>query len=166
MLKKILGTLISSFIFVGLIIIYYWLDVEYQPQSTDLINYLLILPCVVTVILLLPWLIFKVYTHYKNKNENILPSEQEIIAESLSTVKESKWVELNLFTNTAYNSIGENEVILDGIRAFTSPQLDPYLLNHHGLPILSSNKVPIKLFKAGFKVLNSSGNVITLGEIF
>lgn len=137
MLKKILGALISSFIFVGLIIIYYWRDVEYQPQSADLINYLLILPCVVTVILLLPWLIFKVYTHYKNKNENILPSEQEIIAESLSTVKESKWIELNLFANTAYNPIGENEAILEGIRAFTSPQLDPHLLNHHGLPILS-----------------------------
>ena len=97
MLKKILAALISSFIFVGLIIIYYWRDVEYQPQSADLIDYLLILPCIVTVILLLPWLIFKVYTHYKNKNENILPSEQEIIAESLSTVKESKWIELNLF---------------------------------------------------------------------
>ena len=75
MLKKILAALISSFIFVGLIIIYYWRDVEYQPQSADLINYLLILPCVITVILLLPWLIFKVYTHYKNKNENIFPEK-------------------------------------------------------------------------------------------
>ena len=59
MVKKILATLISCFILVGLVVVYYWRDIQYQPESADLINYFLILPVVMTLVLLSPWLIYK-----------------------------------------------------------------------------------------------------------
>jgi len=57
MIKKILATLISCFILVGLIVIYYWRDIQYQPESVDLINYFLILPVAITLLFLFMMLI-------------------------------------------------------------------------------------------------------------
>ena len=67
MMKKILATLIACFILVGLVVIFYWRDIQYQPESADLINYFLILPVVISLLLLSPWLLYKTYQHYKEK---------------------------------------------------------------------------------------------------
>jgi 2-hydroxy-3-keto-5-methylthiopentenyl-1-phosphate phosphatase len=42
-----------------------------------------------------------------------------------------------LYAAGAYSALGENDLILDGIRQFSSPQLDHNLVNFHGIPILS-----------------------------
>ncbi|UUM27252.1 hypothetical protein NQU59_16550 [Acinetobacter colistiniresistens] len=140
MMKKILATLIACFILVGLVVIFYWRDIQYQPESADLINYFLILPVVISLLLLSPWLIYKTYQHYKEKKQRVLQAEQE--QEHRSTelslpVLESKWLELNLYAAGAYSALGENDSILDGIKKFSSPQLDQNLVNFHGIPILS-----------------------------
>ncbi|MCH7289917.1 hypothetical protein MMP65_00340 [Acinetobacter sp. ANC 3926] len=140
MVKKILATLISCFILVGLVVVYYWRDIQYQPESADLINYFLILPVVITLVLLSPWLIYKAYQHHKEKKQQALQAEQNAeqnSTESQPIVLQSKWLKLNLYAAGAYSALGENDSILDGIKQFTSPQLDQDLVNFHGIPILS-----------------------------
>ncbi|ENW08738.1 hypothetical protein [Acinetobacter beijerinckii] len=140
MIKKILATLISCFVLVGLIVIYYWRDIQYQPESTDLINYFLILPVVITFILLSPWLIYKGYQKYKEKKQQALAAEQNnntVEDEQAPVAQESKWLNVNLYSAAAYSALGENDAILTGIKEFASPQLDPHLLSFQGLPILS-----------------------------
>ena len=140
MIKKILATLISSFILVGLIVVYYWRDIQYQPESADLIHYLLILPVVITLILLSPWLIYKAYQHHKEKKQQAELAAQNpdnVSSKSQAIVQESKWLKLNLFAASAYSALGENDSIIDGIKQFTSPQLDHNLVNFQGMPILS-----------------------------
>ena len=140
MIKKILATLISSFILVGLIVVYYWRDIQYQPESADLINYLLILPVVITLILLSPWLIYKAYQHHQEKKQQAELAAQNpdnVSSKSQAIVQESKCLKSNLFAASAYSALGENDSIIDGIKQFTSPQLDHNLVNFQGMPILS-----------------------------
>lgn len=140
MIKKILATLITCFILVGLVVIFYWRDTQYLPESADLINYFLILPVVITFVLLSPWLIYKGYQKYKQKKQQALVAGQEENAtedEQAPALQESKWLHVNLYSAAAYHALGENDAVLDGIREFASPQLDPLLLNFQGLPILS-----------------------------
>ena len=140
MVKKILATIISCFILVGLMVIYYWHDIQYQPESPDLIHYFLILPIVITMVLLSPWLLYTAYQHHQQKKQHALQSEQDAeqhLSEALPTVMEGQWLTLNLYGAGAYSALGENDAILQGIQSFTSPQLDFNLLNLYGLPILS-----------------------------
>ena len=140
MIKKILATLISCFILVGLIVIYYWRDIQYQPESADLINYFLILPVVITLLLLSPWLIYKAYQHHKEKKQQAILAAQSQKGGSTETeqiAQESKWLKLNLYAASAYSALGENDSIIEGIKQFSSPQLDQHLVNFHGVPILS-----------------------------
>ncbi|MCH7389178.1 MULTISPECIES: hypothetical protein [Acinetobacter] len=140
MIKKILATLISCFILVGLIVIYYWRDIQYQPESADLINYFLILPVAITLVLLSPWLIYKAYQHHKEKKQQAILAAQSQEGGSTETeqiAQESKWLKLNLYAASAYSALGENDSIIEGIKQFSSPQLDQHLVNFHGVPILS-----------------------------
>lgn len=140
MIKKILATLISCFILVGLIVIYYWRDIQYQPESADLINYFLILPVAITLLLLSPWLIYKAYQHHKEKKQQAILAAQSQEGGSTETeqiAQESKWLKLNLYAASAYSALGENDSIIEGIKQFSSPQLDQHLVNFHGVPILS-----------------------------
>lgn len=140
MIKKILATLISCFILVGLIVIYYWRDIQYQPESVDLINYFLILPVAITLLLLSPWLIYKAYQHHKEKKQQAILAAQSQEGGSTETeeiAQESKWLKLNLYAASAYSALGENDSIIEGIKQFSSPQLDQHLVNFHGVPILS-----------------------------
>jgi len=140
MIKKILATLITCFILVALIVIFYWRDTQYLPESADLINYFLILPIVITFVLLSPWLIYKGYQKYKEKKQQALAAEQNNNTaedEQAPVAQESKWLNVNLYSAAAYSALGENDAILTGIKEFASPQLDPHLLSFQGLPILS-----------------------------
>nr|WP_314523000.1 hypothetical protein [uncultured Acinetobacter sp.] len=140
MIKKILATLISCFILVGLIVIYYWRDIQYQPESADLINYFLILPVAITFILLSPWLIYKAYKHHQEKKQQGIlaaQSQEGGSTEAQPIAQESKWLKLNLYAASAYSALGENDSIIEGIKQFISPQLDHNLVNFHGVPILS-----------------------------
>ena len=140
MIKKILATLISCFILVGLIVIYYWRDIQYQPESADLINYFLILPVAITFILLSPWLIYKAYKHLQEKKQQAelaAQNQEGASTEAQPIAQDSKWLKLNLYASSAYSALGENDSIIDGIKQFSSPQLDRNLVNFHGVPILS-----------------------------
>ncbi|MEF9957273.1 MAG: hypothetical protein RR767_08750, partial [Acinetobacter sp.] len=64
-------------------------------------------------------------------------NQDGVSSKSQEIVQESKCLKLNLFAASAYSALGENDSIIDGIKQFTSPQLDHNLVNFQGMPILS-----------------------------
>lgn len=69
MIKKILLSFIAIFTVVSGIIIFYWRDVQYNPNKIDFFLYFLLLPAIITLVILSPWLIYSVYKSYKEKKE-------------------------------------------------------------------------------------------------
>ncbi len=64
MIKKILLSFIAIFTVVSGIIIFYWRDVQYNPNKIDFFLYFLLLPAIITLVILSPWLIYSVYKSY------------------------------------------------------------------------------------------------------
>lgn len=139
MMKKIIAIFITCFLLVGLIVIYFWRDTQYQPESGDLIHYFLILPLIITSVLILPWLIYQVYQKYKDKKQQALAAEQSqnIEATEQKEVQKSTWLELNIYAAGAYSALGENDSTLEGIKTLAGPLLDSNLSDAHGSPVLS-----------------------------
>ncbi|RLZ11068.1 hypothetical protein EAH57_01440 [Acinetobacter sp. 2JN-4] len=139
MMKKIIAIFITCFLLVGLIVIYFWRDTQYQPESGDLIHYFLILPLIITSVLILPWLIYQAYQKYKDKKQQALAAEQSqnIEATEQKEVQKSTWLELNIYAAGAYSALGENDSTLEGIKTLAGPLLDSNLLDAHGSPVLS-----------------------------
>lgn len=139
MMKKIIAIFITCFLLVGLIVIYFWRDTQYQPESGDLIHYFLILPLIITSVLILPWLIYQAYQKYKDKKQQALAAEQSqnIEATEQKEVQKSTWLELNIYAAGAYSALGENDSTLEGIKTLAGPLLDSNLSDAHGLPVLS-----------------------------
>ena len=69
MIKLLIGTFSSSFIFISMAIIYYWRDIEYDPSSIDLIAYFILLPALFSLILLSPYLVYRAYQYQKKRKE-------------------------------------------------------------------------------------------------
>ncbi|WP_425919144.1 hypothetical protein [Acinetobacter sp. TSRC1-2] len=142
MIKLILGALSSIFLIVSIAIIYYWRDIQYDPSSIDLLSYFIVLPLVLSLILLSPYLIYQAYQAYKLRKQQreIALLEQQSnkeISETNEKVEDVKWLNLHIFSSSAFSAFGENEAIIDEMKNFKSPELDHRLTNGYGLPILS-----------------------------
>ncbi|MBV6620752.1 hypothetical protein JMA02_19420, partial [Acinetobacter baumannii] len=77
MIKKILLSFIAIFTVVSGIIIFYWRDVQYNPNKIDFFLYFLLLPAIITLVILSPWLIYSVYKSYKEKKEQAANQSQD-----------------------------------------------------------------------------------------
>ena len=142
MIKLILGALSSIFLIVSITIIYYWRDIQYDPSSLDLLSYFIVLPLVLSLILLSPYLIYQAYHAYKLRKQQqaIALLEQQSnkeIPEANEKVENVKWLNLHIFSSSAFSAFGENEAIIDEMKNFKSPELDHSLTNGDGLPVLS-----------------------------
>ncbi|NNH35952.1 hypothetical protein HLH12_10420 [Acinetobacter sp. NIPH 2377] len=142
MIKIVLATFSSLFLMVSIAIIYYWRDVKYDPFSMDLLSYFIVLPLVLSLILLAPYLIYKAYHAYKKHKQQreIALLEQQSnkkISETNEKDAHVKWLNLNIFSSSVFSAFGENESIIDALKNFKSPELDPHLTNGYGLPVLS-----------------------------
>ncbi|MCH7336119.1 hypothetical protein [Acinetobacter sp. NIPH 2699] len=139
MIKKIIAIFISCFILVGLIVIYFWRDTQFQPESNDLIRYFVLLPLFITAVLISPWLIYQAYQKYKDKKQQALANEQgqNVDAIEPQPVQKSTWLELNIYASGTYSALGENDSTLEGIKMLAGPLLDRNLSGSHGLPVLS-----------------------------
>lgn len=142
MIKLILAMFSSLFLMVSIAIIYYWRDVQYDPSSLDLFFYFIVLPLVLSLILLAPYLIYKAYHAYKKHKQQreIALLEQQSnkkILETNEKVEDVKWLNLNILSSSVFNAFGENESIIDALKNFKSPELDQHLTNNYGLPVLS-----------------------------
>ncbi|TCB53909.1 hypothetical protein [Acinetobacter terrestris] len=142
MIKLVLATFSSLFLMVSIAIIYYWRDVQYDPSRMDLLSYFIVLPLVLSLILLAPYLIYKAYPAYKKHKQQreIALLEQQSnkkISETNEKDADVKWLNLNIFSSSVFNAFGENESIIDALKNFKSPELDQHLTNAYGLPVLS-----------------------------
>ncbi|TCB58545.1 hypothetical protein [Acinetobacter terrae] len=141
MIKLILGTFSSIFLIVSIAIIYYWRDVQYDPSSMDLLSYFIVLPLVLSLILLSPYLIYQAYNAYKKRKQRreiaLLQQSNKEIPETNEKVEDIKWLNLNIFSSSVFSAFGENESIINALKNFKSPELDQHLTNGYGLPVLS-----------------------------
>ncbi|NNH25740.1 hypothetical protein [Acinetobacter terrestris] len=142
MIKLVLATFSSIFLVVSIAIIYYWRDVQYDPSSMNLLSYFIVLPLVLSLILLTPYLIYKAYNAYKKRKQQqkitlLEPQSNKKTSEINEQVEDIEWLNLNIFSSSVFNAFGENESIIDALKNFKSPELDQHLTNAYGLPVLS-----------------------------
>ncbi|MDC5553515.1 Uncharacterised protein [Acinetobacter baumannii] len=139
MIKKILLSFIAIFTVVSGFIIFYWRDVQYNPNKSDFFLYFLLLPAIITLVILSPWLIYSVYKSYKEKKEQAANQSQDDDSQKSSAAIEQplEQLDFNVYSAFAIHALGENETIIEGIQNFKSPELDEQLLNSYGLPLLS-----------------------------
>ena len=140
MLKLFIGTLISLLLFVAGIVIFYWRDIQYDPTGADLLNYLLLFPLILCVILWSPVFIYHaIKAHQKRKEQQKQAQVEQHLDDDNQQVEavEIQWLNLNIYSSSAYSAFGENDEILDEIKKFKSPELDTQLQNAYGLPMLS-----------------------------
>ncbi|MGC3820307.1 hypothetical protein [Acinetobacter sp. G11] len=140
--KLILRIFSSMFLLLGIVIIYYWRDIQYDPSSLDLVSYFFILPILLSLIILAPYFIYQAYRAYirRKKQQNQALLEQQLNKAQTShesKFKQIQWFNLNVFSSSVCHAWGENTSIIDGLKKFKSPELDPNLENSYGLAILS-----------------------------
>ena len=94
MIKKIIAVLMIVFVTVAATIIFYWKDSQFDPSSSDLLIYLLVLPVLISTVILTPWLIYRSYqARQQQRNQPIV----EQAAESSDTTEvATEWLTLQL----------------------------------------------------------------------
>jgi len=141
MIKIFLATFITIFLLVIAGVVFYWRDTQYDPTGQDFLIFFGLIPLAVSLFVLTPVLIKKIYTRRKEKQEQQrLEAEQrsEQQAQGQSHIEEKlEWTELKIFSVSSLSALGENEANLNQLQDAISPELDPQLLNGYGLPILS-----------------------------
>lgn len=141
MIKWIIGTFVSIFILVSTAIIFYWRDIQHDPDTADMLAFFVFLPLAITLLLTSPFIIYSAVQRYKKRQEE-QKQQQEQTALAQQQIPEEKvepvrTVALNLYSGYSQHAFGENEQIVEELKNFTSPELDHQLLNAYGLPILS-----------------------------
>ncbi|OTG91402.1 hypothetical protein [Acinetobacter sp. ANC 3813] len=144
MIKIIISAFLTIFALLCSCIIYFWRDTSYQPTGWDLLNYLLLLPVLVTAIVFSPYLILTIIKYFRKKKDlkqqqSAEIAQQNILSENLFKAPDVsiRQFSLNIFSAAAVHSFGENSEILEEYKKFRSPELDSDLCNAYGLPLLS-----------------------------
>lgn len=140
MLKIILGTFISIFIVVSTIIIFYWRDSKYEPNTIDFVLYFALIPLGISLLLLSPMMISKWYKHRQEQKEKQQLAEQQ--KQETPEVEDQKsedvdWIKLNVFSASTLSAMGEDDSNLQALQDHHSAELDKELVNGYGLPILA-----------------------------
>lgn len=138
MIKVILGVLISVFVLVSTVVVLYWKDSQYDPSGSDFLIFFGLIPVAISLVILMPFMLKKwIKDHQEKKKEALLQqAEKQDVVEEIP-VHQIEWVNLNVFSSSTLNALGENEAIWDAVLAHKSPELDSKLQNAYGLPILS-----------------------------
>ena len=141
MIKIILSTLVGVLLLVIALVVFYWRDIKYDPSGQDFLIYFGLIPVAVTLFILTPMFIKKIYEYrQKKKDQQVAEAEQrsEEQAQGEKQVEEKiEWTELKVFAVSSLSALAENEAHFDLLQEAVSPELDPQLLNAFGLPILS-----------------------------
>lgn len=140
MIKIILSIYTTVLLLTFFSVLFFWRDTTYNPNLNDFIDCFLVLPLLLTVTVLSPYFMYKGWKHYQKKQmvnaQESVNKEQEKQSIKANPV-EVRQFQLNIFSAEAWHNFGENETILEEVKQFNSPTLDPYLCNTYGLPILS-----------------------------
>jgi flagellar biosynthesis component FlhA len=140
-IKIILGTLVSTILLVSVIVVFYWRDIKYDPNGQDFLIFFGVIPAAITLLILSPMLIKKIYqSHQEKKEQQRIEAEQRSEQQQTTEAKveeKIEWVDLKVYSATSLSALGENEAQLDQLQDVASPELDSQLVNGYGLPILS-----------------------------
>ena len=140
MLKIIIATLLSIFILVSAMVVFYWRDVKYEPSGLDFLIYFGGIPVALTLLVLSPLLIqkwLKIRQERKQQQESAAQNDPYEPASTTAKVAELEWTQLNIFASSSLSAMGEDEQHLQALQDYQSPELDRQLLNGYGLPMLS-----------------------------
>lgn len=138
MIKIILSTLISVFAIAATVVIFYWKDAGFEPTAHDLLMYLAVIPFAVACVLLSPYLIYKLYVHRREKQQQRL-EQAEAEKNQVPVQEEAKkeQIQLHVYSSFLKSAMGENDEILAKTIDLQAPELDSKLHNAQGNPILS-----------------------------
>ena len=139
MIKVILSTLISVFLLVCAVTIFYWRDSKFDPSSQDLLIFFGLIPLGISLVLLTPYFLVKAY---KYRQAQKLEAEQQALEQqnrpaAPEKVKALEHVKLNVFSASLQSSFGQNQEVFTQIAEMSGANLDPSLVSAYGLPILS-----------------------------
>jgi hypothetical protein len=139
MIKMILGVLVTVFVIVSTVVVLYWRDINYNPDTQDMLIFFGLVPFAISLLLLMPFFIKKWYQESQIKKRNEEERKNNAQQEEPTEVKqeEIQWVNLNVFASNTYSALGENEAIWEELKNYKSPELDRDLKNGYGLPILA-----------------------------
>ena len=139
MIKIILGVLVTVFVIVSTVVVLYWRDINYDPDTKDMFIFFGLVPVAISLLLLMPFFIKQWYQENKIKkqNEEALKNKPQEESELKPVKEDIKWVNLHVFSAATYSALGENDEIWMSLTEFKSPELDAQLQNGYGLPILS-----------------------------
>ena len=140
MLKMIIATLLSIFVLVSAMVVFYWRDIKYEPSGFDFLIYFAAIPVALTLLVLSPRLMqkwIKARQQYKRQQASAAQNNPNQPMLSTAQVAALEWTHLNVFASSSLSAMGENEQHLQALQDYQSPELDHNLLNGYGLPILS-----------------------------
>ncbi|MFV5490154.1 hypothetical protein [Acinetobacter sp. ASP199] len=144
MIKVLISTILALFLIISGLVVYYWRDVQYDPTGMDILQFFILLPLCVALLLYSPWLIYKSIKAYQARKAQKLEAaeSEEKRQQQQSELEKNKdkpieELTLKVYSSAAIHSFGENQQIIEAMQAFKSPELDESLVNHYGLPILS-----------------------------
>ncbi|SDC06775.1 hypothetical protein [Acinetobacter boissieri] len=131
MLKVILGTLTSVFLAIISVTIFYWKDAKFDPSTQQMYVYLLIFPCVISIVLLTPYFILKWYKYQKNKKLAAKEhAEQQQVSENSGKEIEIEHIQFQIFTSSIETAFGQNDEIIHQLINIKTPSLDEFLENN------------------------------------
>ena len=105
MLKLFIGTLSSLLLLVAGIVIFYWRDIQYDPTGADLLNYLLLFPLILCVILWSPVFIYhaiKAHQKRKEQQKQAQVEQHQDDENQQAEAVEVQWLNLNIYSSSAY----------------------------------------------------------------
>ena len=139
MLKLIVSTVLSVFLLSSAVVIVYWQDSKFEPTAEDLFLYLFLLPSVISLILLSPYLIwtgYKAASQKKQQNEQ-MQAENSATDSVANKTADVEHIRLHVYATSLQSAIGRNQEVFHQTSDMLAPTLDTVLLNHVGNPILS-----------------------------
>lgn len=138
MLKVILGTVVSVFLAIISVAIFYWRDSKFDPSAQQMLVYLVVFPCIVSLVLLTPYFIIKWYGYQKNKKiaEQEATEQQQSLGE-ISEEPKIEHIQLQIFSSSIETAVGENSQIIDQLPNIKAPKIDDVLINNKDEKILS-----------------------------
>ncbi len=118
------------------IVIYYWRDTSYQPSLNDVIFCFLLLPFLIYICFLLPFITRKIIKMRMEKQKiNNDKSKMEVEVNEVLDKKDTKIIKLKIYQSDITTKKGKNEALI--LNAMLEPfcNLDQYLVNNKSLPI-------------------------------
>ena len=139
MLKIILSTVLSIFFVSSTLIIYYWRDAKFEPTAQDLLLYFVLMPFLISLVVLSPYLIWKLYQFIQNKQRDAQLIETHSSSDSVNTQNQlsPEYLRLNVYAASLQSALGQNQEIFAKMAEMPAPTLDSKLVNQMGNPILS-----------------------------